>query len=186
MRIIAGGFKNRVIHAPHDKSLDPTSDRVRQALFNILGNQIVGARFADLFAGSGAVGLEALSRGAERVTFIENRRPTAEAIRATLASLAVGPERARVWHSDVFKLEDNPSEWSEWDIAFLDPPGSVKDNFLDVLLERDILAAGSLIIVERPVDRCPTLRPEMIRLLDQRTYGKTSLFFYAGSFSDGD
>jgi len=178
MRIIAGEYKNRMIHVPRDRSLEVLSEMMREALFNILGDAIINARFADLFAGSGAVGLEALSRGARRVTFVEMRRPTAETIRQTLAVFQVEQDRARVWTSDVFQLGANPSEWSEWDIAFLDPPRRVKDNFLDDLVDRGVIGFEKLIVAARPVEKSAEMDSNRLRLLDRRIYGKAGFCFF--------
>lgn len=178
MRIITGEFKNRMIHKPRTKSLKPTSEMMREALFNILGDEIIGARFADLYAGSGSVGIEALSRGAQRVTFVEKSQQIAKTIRETLKHFQVDRDRARVWVNDVFKLGENPSEWSNWDIAFLDPPRMVKDNFLDVLVAHEILGSERIIIVERPVENCTPIRSEYLHLLDRRSYGKAEFYFF--------
>lgn len=178
MRVIAGDLKNRVIVKPRNKSVSTTSEMVREALFNILGNEIIDARFADLFAGSGSVGLEAISRGAKRVTFIENQRGVARSIRKTLELMSVSKDHARVWESDVFSLRENPSEWAVWDIAFLDPPIKIRDNFLDILLDRGTLVPGTLLIVQRPVDFPPSVQSGEVQLIDQRQYGRSALFFY--------
>lgn len=184
MRVIAGELKNRIILKPRDKGIIPTSAMVREALFNILGADVVDCRFADLFCGSGSVGLEALSRGARRVTFVEKKRSAAEWLKQTLALHGIDGRRARVWLNDVFQIQENPSEWAQWDIAFLDPPGKVRDNFLDILAARGILVPGTLIAVQRPVDSPPVVRSGKLHLLDQRQYGRTSLYFYSCSRND--
>ncbi|MEW6234784.1 MAG: RsmD family RNA methyltransferase [Candidatus Omnitrophota bacterium] len=184
MRIVAGEFKNRTIHVPHDRSLETMSEMVREALFNILGDAVVDARFADLFAGSGSVGLEALSRGASRVTFVEMRRQAADAIRKTLEVFQVDKDRARVWTSDVFQLGGNSSEWSDWDIAFLDPPRRVKDNFLDDLVDRGVIGSEKLIVAARPVENCAEMGSNYLRLLDRRIYGKACLFFFGRYYGE--
>lgn len=178
MRIIAGRWKNKTIHYPRMRSLDVMSDMSREALFNILGSDIEGARFADLFAGSGGVGLEALSRGAERVTFVERKRQAAQSIKDSLEAFDIGLDEARVWQSDVFQLNDNPSEWAEWDVVFLDPPHNIKDNFLDTLVARNIVAEGVLTAVHRQGEHATAPRTDSLHLLDERRYGKSALFFY--------
>src|SRR5438309_2956107 len=87
MRVIGGTYRSRVLVAPKGSATRPTSDRLRETLFNILAPRIEGARFADLYAGSGAVGIEALSRGAAHVYFAERAAPALAAIRSNLASL---------------------------------------------------------------------------------------------------
>lgn len=178
MRIIAGELKNRVIHC-RGKNQETASEMVREALFNILGGAIIDSRFADLFAGSGSVGLEALSRGVGRVTFIEKRKLAVGDIKRTLSQISIGLDRARVWEDDVYRLGQNPSDWAEWDIAFLDPPHKVGDNFLNTLVSRGVLVPGTLVVVLRPVDNPPSLNSGAFRLLEERRYGRSALFFYS-------
>jgi 16S rRNA (guanine966-N2)-methyltransferase len=90
MRVIAGTYRSRPLTAPRGTTTRPTSDRLRETLFNVLAPQIEGAQFADLYAGSGAVGIEALSRGAAHVTFVENAASAVAALRANLAALKIG------------------------------------------------------------------------------------------------
>jgi 16S rRNA (guanine(966)-N(2))-methyltransferase RsmD len=89
MRVIAGTYRSRPLTAPRGMATRPTSDRLRETLFNVLAPQIEGARFADLYAGTGAVGIEALSRGAAHVTFVENAASAVAALRANLAALKI-------------------------------------------------------------------------------------------------
>jgi 16S rRNA (guanine966-N2)-methyltransferase len=90
MRVIAGTYRSRPLTAPSGTATRPTSDRLRETLFNVLAPQIEGAQFADLYAGSGAVGIEALSRGAAHVTFVENASSAVTVLRANLAALKIG------------------------------------------------------------------------------------------------
>lgn len=179
MRIIAGEFKNRTIAPPRSKSLDAITEMVREALFNILGDIIVGARFADLYAGSGVVGVEALSRGARRVTFVDCERSNVKVIERNLSVLGIERDRARVWHNDVLKLGESQSEWSEWDIVFLDPPIKVQRNFLDLLVNHETIQSDTLVIVKRPADRRLEVNSPILTHLDQRIYRDTSLYFYS-------
>jgi len=89
MRVIAGTYKSRILKSLKDLALRPTSDRLRETLFNVLAPNIAGSRFVDLFAGTGAIGIEALSRGAAEVAFIENHAPAATLIRRNLESLGI-------------------------------------------------------------------------------------------------
>jgi len=89
MRVIAGLYRSRILKSLKGLALRPTSDRLRETLFNVLAPNIAGSRFVDLFAGTGAVGIEALSRGATEVVFIENRAPAATLIRRNLESLGI-------------------------------------------------------------------------------------------------
>ncbi|MGI6458448.1 MAG: RsmD family RNA methyltransferase [bacterium] len=178
LRVIAGEFKNRTVSVPRSKSANVVTEMIREALFNILGDMVIGARFADLFAGSGVVGIEALSRGASRVTFIDNEKKNIQLIEKNIASLNIGKDRARVWHNDVFKVSQNESEWAEWDIIFLDPPWLIKDNFMDSLVRSGTVIPGTLTILKRPSERTEKIASEYMSLLDQRDYRYGTFYFF--------
>lgn len=143
MRIIAGEARGRVLRAPHGKSTRPTDARSREMLFNILGEEIVGARVLDLYAGSGAVGLEALSRGASTCTFIEQNAAAANVIRANLKTLD-WTERGAVWQTTMRSALHRMSEREEYsggfDLLFADPPFRDPREFADLAERVDILA----------------------------------------------
>lgn len=120
MRIVAGKWRGRVISAPKDAHVRPTGDRVREAWLSIVNPWLAGARVLDLFAGSGALGLEALSRGAEVVDFVEVAAPSLAAIRANVELLQAGPE-AIVHRADALRFA-NALEAHAYDVAFADPP----------------------------------------------------------------
>ncbi len=120
MRIIAGEFRGRTLRPPGDRRTRPTADRVREAWFSILGNRLSGATVVDLFAGSGALGLEALSRGASHVEFVEIGKSAVTALRANVAALDA-EERVKVHRFDALRFVDRLDEGS-FDIAFADPP----------------------------------------------------------------
>jgi 16S rRNA (guanine(966)-N(2))-methyltransferase RsmD len=117
MRVIAGEFRSRILHCPPGLETRPTPDRLRESLFNILAPRIAGAVFVDAYAGCGSVGIEAISRGAAKVTFIERNRQAVAAIQENLNSLRIGPDRATVIHGNVSTYIDVKA-----DIYFLDPP----------------------------------------------------------------
>src|ERR1700744_2006081 len=122
MRVIAGTFRSRPLEAPRGTATRPTSDRLRETLFNVLAPRIDGARFADLYAGSGAVGIEAISRGAEHVWFAEKAPAALAAIRGNLSKLKVGGGYS-IEDRSVAKLLSSLAK-AQWqlDIVFLDPP----------------------------------------------------------------
>ena len=120
MRIIAGEFRGRTLCPPGDRRTRPTADRVREAWFSILGDRLSGATVVDLFAGSGALGLEALSRGASHVEFVEVGKSAVTALRANVAALDA-EERVKVHRGDALRFVDRLDEGS-FDIAFADPP----------------------------------------------------------------
>lgn len=122
MRIIAGTFKNRVIKTPKTKETRPTSGVIREAVFNICQSKIVGAKVLDLFAGSGAIGLEALSRGAKSVDFVESSKIVARCILENIKELDV-KDRAKLYQMDVFLFLSRVGKFKKkYDIIYIDPP----------------------------------------------------------------
>ncbi len=122
MRIISGTFGGRTLRVPKGSRVRPTADRVREAWMSILGPELDGARVLDLYAGSGALGLEALSRGASAAAFVETSSPSLEALRANIAALGAA-ERATVHRGDALRFAEALQEGS-FDVAFADPPYS--------------------------------------------------------------
>lgn len=120
MRIIAGEFGGRRLAVPGDARVRPTADRVREAWMSVVSADLVGGRVLDLFAGSGALGLEALSRGAAHATFVDVSRPSLEALRANIRTLNVA-ERTTVRRGDALQLAER-LEPLAFDVAFADPP----------------------------------------------------------------
>lgn len=176
MRIIAGIYKNRSLQYK-SKNLRPTSDKVREALFNILGDRLVKARFLDLYAGSGAIGLEAFSRGASKVVFVET---FPELVLANLKGLSL-LEKAKVVRLDVLKTIALLSKKKEqFDLIFLDPPYDSHDleSTMKKLGDLNLLAPEGLVIVEHRKHQ--SLAVEYGRLKQYRVelYGESELGFY--------
>jgi 16S rRNA (guanine966-N2)-methyltransferase len=121
LRIIAGEFKGRRLQTPKGGAVRPTADRVREAWFSILQGEIPGARVLDLFAGSGALGLEALSRGAVAVDFVETHGVALEVLRANIATLSV-EDRVKVHRTDALRFAERVAAPPPYDVAFADPP----------------------------------------------------------------
>jgi 16S rRNA (guanine966-N2)-methyltransferase len=153
LRIIGGEWRGRRIRFPAVEGIRPTPDRVRETLFNWLAAVVSGSRCLDLFAGSGALGLEALSRGAAAVTFVERDRAAASGLRATAELLA--PDRANVVQADAMTWLARDT--TPFDIVFLDPPfdSDLLAGALDALESRGWLAADAWIYVEMPARRGP-------------------------------
>lgn len=151
MRIIAGKYRGRLIEFP--KHIRPTQDRVRQSVFDVLTGVIKGARVLDLFAGSGAIGLEALSRGAKEVYFVEKDRYCSRVIEANLLGLGVkrGDPCARTFTNESFRaLEILKKKKESFDIVFIDPPyyQELAKKALKLTVASGILSPYSFVVVE--------------------------------------
>jgi 16S rRNA (guanine966-N2)-methyltransferase len=175
MRIIAGTHGGRELFAPKGRATRPTSDRVREALFSILGD-ISGFRVLDLFAGSGALGLEALSRGARSATLVDSGAPAIAAIRRNLEALRL--EAEVIPQPAARFLQSASRDARQYDLIFLDPPyrhASTLGRELTSALT-PILAADARVVAES--DRRSPLGLEL-SLLDERRYGDTLIQIYA-------
>ena len=170
MRVIAGRYKGRRLAAPAGPDTRPTSDRTREALFSVLGSRVEGARVLDLFAGSGALGIEALSRGASEATFVETSPAALRSLRANLEPLDAAAETHR---SDVRRFLGVASRAArQYDLVFLDPPYRLAAPLGSVLSEAlpAVLAPGAVVVSES--DRRSPLALDL-PLLDERRYGDT-------------
>ncbi len=151
MRIIAGKFRSRRLAAPEGWETRPTSDRLRETLFNVLAPRMEGAVFADLFAGTGAVGLEALSRGARRVYFAENAAAPLAALRANIETLGVVGEAEVEAGGTLRLLRRLRKQGVELNVVFLDPPYSEEATYAETLKflgGGEILSAGATVVAE--------------------------------------
>jgi 16S rRNA (guanine966-N2)-methyltransferase len=179
MRVIAGRFGGRRLKAPRGRGTRPTSERVREALFGMLG-ELEGARALDLFAGTGALGIEALSRGAAGVVFVERDRAAVATLSENLASLGVGGDAAEIRRAEALAALRSARRAKEtYDLLFIDPPYGTTRRASSHLWEREladllmpVLAPGARIVVESD-RRAPLTLP--IELERQRRYGDTSI-----------
>lgn len=183
MRLVAGSLGGRRLRAPAGDATRPTSERVREAVFSILGPPPPGSTVLDLFAGSGAMGLEALSRGAGRAVFVDLGKPALAALRGNIADLGVG-DRATVVATDavtfVRKLAaqapDRPWRW-----VFIDPPyrTDLATQVLDGLgAAPSALAPDATVVVEHDRRNPPLERHGSLLRTDSRRYGDTMIAFY--------
>jgi 16S rRNA (guanine966-N2)-methyltransferase len=151
MRIIAGKYRSMLIKAPKDAEVRPTKDRIREALFNIIKEHINGAAVLDIFSGSGAFGIESISRGAESAIFVDSEKMCIETIEENLKALGVEAGIAHLIRMDAFKAIDKLyNDGNKFDIILLDPPyyEDMAKKCLIKLGERDILKPRCIIVVE--------------------------------------
>lgn len=180
MRISAGEHRGRRLQSPKGTRSRPTSDLLRQALFNVLGDQIQGARVLDLFAGTGAVGLEALSRGAAMATFVEADRRVVASLRANLAALNL-TERARVVVGDVLPaLTRLQAAGETFDCIFLDPPytGDLATRCIETLADGRLLSDNGALVTQAFHKTALPDRVGALRRAWRRRYGESSLILH--------
>jgi len=184
MRVVTGEAKGRKLKAPKTTGTRPIIDRVKTALFDILSNEVEDIRFLDLFAGTGSVGIEALSRGATQATFIEMSYPILKLIRENLQITGLA-DRAEVLHADAFKFlqAQGANEQRLYAIIYVAPP-QYKDmaaRALQLLDSSPLVSSGGLVIIQiatkerEGVIAVPCRR---LKLTDERRYGSTLLMFY--------
>jgi 16S rRNA (guanine966-N2)-methyltransferase len=178
VRVIAGSAKGTPLQAVPGSGTRPISDRVKESLFNILGAEVEGARVLDLFAGTGSVGIEALSRGAEEATFVEKHPKAASVIRANLQRTHL-QGRATVVQNDVFRFLAGPP--TPFDLVYIAPP-QYQGLWLRALLAIDAspgwLDAAGLVVVQIFPKELEAAPLTTLRAADQRQYGSTLLSFY--------
>jgi 16S rRNA (guanine966-N2)-methyltransferase len=181
VRVIAGKFRSRRLKGPGALRIRPTSDRLRETLFNVLGPTVEDSLFFDLYAGTGAIGIEAISRGAREVVFVESHPKTAQLIRENLAGLGV-EKGAEVLDATVLRgLEKLAARHLLADFIFLDPPYTAPDEYirtLEFVDDSHLLAREGMVIVEheRKLELPARFtRLEQTRVLEQ---GDAALSFY--------
>ena len=177
MRITSGIFKSRIIKAP--AGIRPTLDNVRKATFDILGGAAEGAKVLDLFAGSGALGLEALSRGAASCTFVDNNRASIKSIKENIGAL--GPGLAEVIYADSqAAIQRIAGDRARFDIIFVDPPyyKEIAKKTLSLLAGCDILSETGVAVIEHSKHDLLPDSSGGLRLFRTARYGDTLVSFY--------
>ena len=173
MRIIGGEFRGRRIKQPDLDTVRPTKDRVREAVFNIISGEVRGASVLDIFAGSGAYGLEALSRGADRVLFIEKATECCDVIRKNMGLLG-SSEKCKIITEDAFRgLKALCKDNKMFDIVFSDPPfgmGMAKKTLI-MISQYDILKPAGLLVVEHSASEKIPETEGNVSICKQKTYG---------------
>ena len=181
MRVIAGTHKGRRLKAPTWDGLRPTSDRLRETLFNILAPRVAGARVLDGYAGTGAVGIEALSRGAAAVTFVEQDRRAQALIAANLEHCGIADGYAIIRDSAARALDELQARGALFDLILLDPPYADSNTQITTVLAHAaaLLSPDGLVVLEHA--RRHQLPPPEGPLVQTRTVaaGDSALTFYA-------
>jgi len=179
LRIIAGDLKGRKLRSVRGTKTRPTANRTREAIFNIIASQIPGSRVLDLFAGTGAFGIEALSRKAAAAVFIDIESDSIAALRANVKSLGLG-QRTNIIRWDLIKNLNCLNSLNEpFDLVFMDPP--YRTNMIEPTLQNlhlsQCLAGNTRVIVEHSLREPILTGPQPFEIADQRRYGKTLVTF---------
>lgn len=176
MRVIAGTARGVPLTAPHDRATRPITDRVKETLFGILADRVVDARLLDLYAGSGAIGIEALSRGAQVVTFVEHGRAAVIALQANLDRTRLAAS-ASVRQEEVKRFLEAP-RGAPWDIVILDPPYEERDILAPLERVVPVLAPDGMVVVKH-FWRTDVAAPPGLTPARTRRFGETALTFLA-------
>ena len=174
IRLISGEFGGRLLDAPPGRRMHPMGERIRNALFNSVGSEVKGARVLDAFAGTGAVGLEALSRGAEHVTFIERDKLLQKILAGNIERLGVQDRTTLVRASVNSWL--NTHEDEQFDIIFADPPYH-DPQFSTAAKLQGLLKPSALMVLSHP-GKGEVLSQNGVVVVDNRSYGNAGLTFY--------
>lgn len=176
MRIIGGKYRSRVLSGFAGEDVRPTSDRAREALFNILANEVRGARVLDLFAGSGALGIESLSRGAREAVFNDAAKDSLAILRKNLSALKIPASEARIYNYDFSVFLDGAA--GQFDLIFIDPPYRMEYGkaALEKIASRGLLTENGVAVYER--DRAFEGEIAGLEKYDERKYGKAYLTFF--------
>ena len=178
MRVVAGSAKGRKLKSRDGKDTRPTTDRLKEALFAMLQFEVPGARFLDLFAGSGGIGIEAISRGASQCVFVEKSRDAASCIRENLTLTGFRPVSELLLKEVSAAIRSLKEEGRRFDIIFMDPPydKGLEMQTLICLAENDILAEDGLIVIESSVNT-KIEAPQGFSIWKERDHGISRLTF---------
>lgn len=187
LRVTGGDLLGFKLEVPRDSRVRPPLEMARQAVFNILGQDLTGFRVLDVFAGSGVMGIEALSRGAERAVFVEKDRAAAKIIAGNLEKTKM-TDSARIVSADAFYPRRYLTGESGIDVCFLDPPFNMMRTksqcsrvaaLVDALFESESLLPGACVLLRIPTRSAMEPEPESARLSDDRTYGNSRVLFFS-------
>jgi 16S rRNA (guanine966-N2)-methyltransferase len=188
MRIVGGRLKGRMLKTPASRGVRPTSERLRESIFDIIEHRfpghLEGARVVDLFAGTGALAIEALSRGARFALFVDNGAEARALLRANVEALALGGV-TRIWRADAMKLGSAPAG-GPFALAFLDPPygQGLAAPALGSLVEGGWLEPNSLCVVEEDA-KAEIAAPSGLTRVDERVYGDTKIAIFQPHHTTG-
>ncbi len=178
MRVISGKHRGRILHEFKGKDIRPTSDRAKEAIFSILQNDIHGMSFLDLFAGSGSVGIEAISRGAGRVVFCDKEKFSCDLVKANLKLLKI--EAEVLLTPALFGLNRFITRKEKFDVIFLDPPYNTKlgVDAVEIIDKNKLITENGMVIFEYAEGEKHNINLENLVEFDTRKYGKAVFSFF--------
>lgn len=178
MRVIAGKYKGRILKTVPDNSVRPATDKVKGAIFNVMQSRVDWSRSTvlDLFAGSGSVGIEALSRGAKKVIFVENSRAALQYLKSNLESIGANGD-SQVVQGDVFQFLK--SAYRKYEVVFADPPYAMESlqELPNRIFESNIVSQGGFLVIEHPA-RFEFYPGSDWEVAIQKVYGRTCVSFF--------
>ncbi|MBQ9972976.1 MAG: 16S rRNA (guanine(966)-N(2))-methyltransferase RsmD [Firmicutes bacterium] len=181
MRVIAGKAKGRNLIAPEGMDTRPITDAIKEALFSMWHFDIPGSRFLDLFSGSGSIGIEAISRGAEKAVFVENSRKAVAVINQNLTNCRFQPQ-AKVYQDDVFAvIKRLDASGEQFDLIFLDPPFTVDEIFhpvIEAVGDTEILAEDGMLGIRTRKEKDMPDEVGCLVKYKEKTYGISTIHFY--------
>ncbi|ONI46650.1 16S rRNA (guanine(966)-N(2))-methyltransferase RsmD [Candidatus Epulonipiscioides saccharophilum] len=180
MRIISGKFRGTKLFTPDGLNTRPTTDRIKETLFNIINFDLIDSNFLDLFSGSGQIGIEALSRGATKVTFVEKNKVAYEILEKNLSKIRLqnSTKTYKIDIHEALKLINQQKE--NFDIIFMDPPYHYPElkQIVDFLLTNDILSKGGKLIIENATNAPTIFFENKLNLIKERIYPTTRLSIF--------
>ena len=181
MRVISGQARGKRLKAPSGLNTRPITDMIKEALFNVWGTRVPGSVFLDLFAGSGSVGIEALSRGAARVVFVDNSGEAVKIIKDNLQNCGLD-NNFEIYRRDVMKaLELLKRHGERFDLIYVDPPFTNDKIFYPVMVvldEVDILRTDGIVVIRTPHKKTMPTTFNRLSVYQSRNYGESTLHYY--------
>lgn len=177
MRIVSGKYRGRKLNSPKNNDVRPTSDMIKESVFNIIQNNIPDCRFLDLFAGSGAIGIEALSRGAKEVVFVDNNKESLAVVKSNLELIG---ESAKIINKD-YSNALAVLQGQAFDIIYIDPPFVFKDikGILTLIDKYNVLSDTGIVVYESLYESGEKEKPENFVLIKSKKYGTISIDIYS-------
>lgn len=180
MRVIGGSAKGHRLRTPRGGGTRPVTDNVKETIFNVIGDGVVGAEVLDLYAGTGSLGIEALSRGAERILFVEQAAEAVRLIEQNLKMLGFG-DQAEIWRDDVFRaLRRMRNRQRGFELVFVDPPfeKGLSVETMHLLSENQVVAEGGCVVVRHHQKETVPSEVDRLQLVSEKSFAEAVVGFF--------